>query len=132
MMMTDISNRTALNLSKEEWKIYRPVQVILQRQSAAHSQLERRRKRAMRLARQAAKVLREDYGARHVVLFGSFSSPVGFTLWSDIDLAVYGIPADRFYAAVAAITGLSAGFKVDTESAAPPSLQMPCAPCQTC
>ena len=113
MNMTDLLQRTALDLPVEEWKTYRPIPAILQRQSATQSQLERRRKRAMRLARQAAVLLRKEFGARNVVLFGSLASHSGFTIWSDIDLAVFGVPADRFYAAVAAITGLNAEFKVD-------------------
>jgi predicted nucleotidyltransferase len=113
MNMTDRMQRTALDLPIEEWKSYRPIPAILQRQAATQSHLERRRKRAMRLARQAAALLRTEFGARDVVLFGSLASPSGFTLWSDIDLAVFEVPADRFYAAVAAITGLSAEFKVD-------------------
>jgi predicted nucleotidyltransferase len=113
MSMTDMTPRTALELPVDEWKAYRPIPAILQRQTAAQSQLERRRKRAMRLARQAAALLRAEFDAKNVILFGSLAFPGGFTLWSDIDLAVFGVPADRFYAAVAAITGLSAEFKVD-------------------
>ncbi len=105
--------RTALDIPIEEWKAYRPIAAILQRQSATQTQRERRRKRAMRLARQAAALLRAEFGARDVILFGSLARPGGFMLWSDIDLAVFGVPADRFYAAVAAITSLSAEFKVD-------------------
>jgi len=106
-------HRTAQDLPPEEWKTYRPIPAILQRQSATQSQLERRRKRAMRVGRQAATLLRNEFDAGKVVLFGSLAIPGNFTLWSDIDLAVFGVPADRFYAAVAAITGLSAEFKVD-------------------
>ena len=111
--MTDTMHRTALDMPVEEWQTYHPIPAILQRQSATQTQLERRRKRAMRLARQAAALLCKEFDARSVVLFGSLASRSGFTLWSDIDLAVFGVPADRFYAAVAAITGLSAEFKVD-------------------
>ncbi len=111
--MTDMIHRTALDLPPEEWKTYRPITAILQRQSATQSQLERRQKRAMWLARQAAALLRNEFDAKNVVLFGSLASRSGFSLWSDIDLAVFGVPADRFYAAVAAISGLSAEFKVN-------------------
>ena len=111
--MTDMIHRTALDLPPEEWKKYRPVAAILQRQSATQSHLERRRKQALRVARQAATLLRNEFEAEKVVLFGSLAIHESFTLWSDIDLAVFGVPADRFYAAVAAITGLSAEFKVD-------------------
>ena len=92
---------------------YHPIPAILERQSAIQTQLERRRKRAMRFARHAAALLRAEFDARDVILFGSLAIPGGFTLWSDIDLAVFGVPSDCFYAAVAAITGLSAEFKVD-------------------
>jgi predicted nucleotidyltransferase len=111
--MTDMIHRTALDLPPEEWKKYHPIQAILQRQSATYSQVERRRKHALRVARQAASMLQKEFDAKKVVLFGSLAIPGNFTLWSDIDLAVFGVPADRFYAAVAAITGLSAEFKVD-------------------
>jgi len=104
-------HRTALDIPPEEWKKYQPIPAILQRQSTTHSQLERRRKRAMRVARQAASLLQTEFDAKKVVLFGSLAIPENFTLWSDIDLAVFGIPDDRFYAV--AITGLSAEFKVD-------------------
>lgn len=111
--MTELIQRTALDLPLEEWKTYRPIPAILQRQTSTRSQQERRRKRAMRLARQAAALLRNEFDATKVVLFGSLANHSNFTLWSDIDLAVFGVPADRFYAAVAAIIGLSAEFKVD-------------------
>ena len=111
--MTEMTHRTALDLPEEEWKTYRPVQAILQRQSANQTKVERRRKRALQLARQAAALLRKDFGSTRVVLFGSLASQDGFTLWSDIDLAVFGMAADRFYAAVAAVTGLSPEFKID-------------------
>jgi len=111
--MAEALPRTALELSKEEWRTYRPIPAIRQRQSAAMPQLERRRKHALRVARQAAEMLRSSFGATRVVLFGSLARHGEFTLWSDIDLAVFGIPAERFFAAVAAVTGISSIFRVD-------------------
>lgn len=72
-----------------------------------------RRRRALRVARAAAEVLRHDFGAGRIVVFGSLARSGHFTDWSDIDLAAWGIPADLFYSAVARVTGLSAEFKVD-------------------
>jgi len=83
--MTEKIHRTALDLPPEEWKKYQPLQAILQRKSATHSQLERRRKRAMRVARQAASLLRKEFDAKKVVLFGSLAIQESFTLWSDIE-----------------------------------------------
>ncbi len=68
---------------------------------------------AWRLSRRAARLLRTRFGARRVIVFGSLTHADWFNLWSDIDLAAWGIPPERFYAAVAAVTGLSPHFKVD-------------------
>jgi predicted nucleotidyltransferase len=67
----------------------------------------------MATARKAARLLREKFGAKEVILFGSLARRGGFTLFSDIDLAVRGIASDRFFEAVGLVTGLSADFKVD-------------------
>jgi uncharacterized protein len=48
-----------------------------------------------------------------VVVFGPVARGEWFTPWSDIDLAAWGIAVDRYYAAVAAVTGLSEDFKID-------------------
>jgi predicted nucleotidyltransferase len=47
------------------------------------------------------------------VASGSLAHRDWFTPWSDIDLAVWDIPPDLFYRAVAAVAGLSPEFKVD-------------------
>ena len=65
------------------------------------------------MAQQAAQLLRENFEAQRLVLLGSLAQEEGFVLWSDIDLAAWGIPAERFFAAVAAVTGLSPDFKID-------------------
>ena len=73
--------------------------------------LQRRRRQAWRVARQAAELLRNQYDADKVVVFGSLVRDDWFTPWSDIDLAAWGIPPDRFYGAVAAVMGLSAAVR---------------------
>jgi len=75
--------------------------------------LAERYEAAWKIAKEAATVLKNDYGARKVVVFGALTDRCAFTHWSDIDLAAWGIPDDRFYAAVGAITGLSPEFKID-------------------
>lgn len=76
-------------------------------------ELAGRRIRAWRLAREAAALLKDRYGASEVLVFGSLAHGAWFSRWSDIDLAVRGIPDDRYYAAVAAVAGLSPEFKID-------------------
>jgi len=72
-----------------------------------------RREHAWRTARVASDILRERFGASRVLVFGSLSRPSDFTRWSDIDLAAYGIPPNRFYRAVADVTGFSREFEID-------------------
>jgi uncharacterized protein len=105
--------RTALELNPKEWQSYRPLRAIKDRRLSSEDQIEERRQEARRVAEEAAKVLRREFGASRVVLFGSATSRTWFTSWSDIDLAVWGIAPDRFYAAVAAVTGFNADFKID-------------------
>lgn len=64
-------------------------------------------------SRSLAHLLRERFGAKQVIVFGSLVHRVWFTPWSDIDIAVWGIPAHQFYQAVAAVTGISPYFEVD-------------------
>jgi predicted nucleotidyltransferase len=99
--------KTALALTGDEWLAYRPgVRVDAE-------QLTERWEKAWAAATMAAQVLRQQFGATRVVAFGSLAHREWFTLWSDIDLAAWGISQDRFYRAVAAVTGLSSEFRVD-------------------
>ena len=71
--------------------------------------------RAWEVARSAASLLKEQFGATKVVAFGSLVRRVWFTPWSDVDLAVWGVPSEKFFWAVGAVMdlGADAGFKVD-------------------
>lgn len=99
--------KTALELSKEEWQAYRPGSRVVEKPNPE------RWNRAWETARTAADLLRRRFGATRVVVFGSLAHDEWFTRWSDVDLAAWGIPPDVFFRAVAAVTGLSAEFKVD-------------------
>ena len=99
--------KTALELTVAEWQAYRPYREPDEQQTAEQW------KRAWKVAQSAARLLREQFGARRVVVFGSLTRREWFTPWSDIDLAAWGIPAQSFYRAVAKVTGLSSEFKID-------------------
>ena len=71
------------------------------------------RDRALRVARKAAVLLKERFGANRVVLFGTLSQDGWFTPRSDIDLCADGIPFERFFRAEAEIEAIASGFKVD-------------------
>ena len=105
--------KTALEITPEERLTYRPCAAIQRREGTGNRLAEERWHRAQLLARQAAKRLREQFAARRVILFGSAVRQPWFTPWSDVDLAVWGLPPERFYAAVASVTGLSDEIRID-------------------
>ena len=111
--MSVVNSRTANELTKEEWRQFQPDKLFNIQQSSNREALRLRRRRALHLAHKAADILKKSYGAQKVVIFGSFTQKGAFSLWSDVDLAAWGIDPVRFYEAVAVITGLSAEFKVD-------------------
>jgi len=74
---------------------------------------DRRRVHAWKAARAASHILKDRFGASRVVLFGSLSRSSGFTERSDIDLAAWGIPPDKFYRAVADVTGFGSVLHLD-------------------
>jgi len=99
--------KTALQLTPQQWQAYCPGRHL------DETQIAERWGQARKLASRAAALLRERFGATRVVAFGSVTRSAWFTPWSDVDLAVWGLPPSRFYRAVAALAGLSAEFEVD-------------------
>jgi len=103
-------SKTALSLTDDELKMYQPGKRV--RATATDEQWSE----AWQVAHAAAALLRREFGASRVVVYGSLAHRASFTRWSDIDLAAWGIPPALFYRAVAAVTGLSAQFKIDLVS----------------
>ena len=75
---------------------------------------QERRERLLEAARQAARILRAEYGARRVWLFGSLRRP-WFHEGSDVDLAVEGVATERIGHAWDRIAGV-VGHAVDLVS----------------
>ena len=98
--------KTTLDLTREEWSAYQPSE-------GPRKDLTDRWDRAHDVVRRAARLLREQFGARRVVVFGSLVHRASFTSWSDIDLAIWGMRDGDFFRAVAALTRLSVEFKID-------------------
>ena len=69
--------------------------------------------RAWQTAHRVAAMLYEDFGATQVAVFGSLSEPESFSKWSDIDIAVWGIPNDKYFRASSIASDISGLFKVD-------------------
>jgi uncharacterized protein len=72
-----------------------------------------RRVTAMAVAKQAARVLKDRYGATRVVLFGSLAHGAWFNPGSDIDLAAEGIPPRLFWKAWCALDRLQSSFEIE-------------------
>jgi predicted nucleotidyltransferase len=59
-----------------------------------------RERRAWELARLAADELRARFQVDRVVVFGSLIHPGSFTLWSDVDVAVWGLRPEETFQAI--------------------------------
>ena len=70
-------------------------------------QRQARQDHAWKAARQAAALLKREFGAQQVVVFGSLIHPRRFTRWSDVDLAAWGLTARNWLQASAAVRALS-------------------------
>jgi len=101
---------TALELNREEWRSYNPSEGS---KLYKKTDISIRKTEALKLARRAAYLLRKEFGATKVVIFGSLAHGEWFNHRSDIDLAAWGIIPESFYSAVASVTGLSSSFKID-------------------
>ena len=85
------------------------------RRRRAAEEAERRRLRAtaaLQLAQAAAGLLRADFGATEVLLFGSLAEGEPFGLHSDIDLAARGLGAAH-YKALGRLLSMSPDFEFD-------------------
>ncbi len=69
--------------------------------------------RAWDTAHRIAAMFYEDFGATQVAVFGSLAEPEAFSKWSDIDIAVWGIPNDKYFRASSIASDISGLFKVD-------------------
>ncbi len=114
--------RTAVDLTPQELELYR--QTARRRARRVQKDVALRRDRAMELARRAAQLLQERFGATRVVVFGSLVREGCFTAWSDVDLAAWGLKSADTFLAIGVIYGLDPEIEVNLldMSVCPPSL----------
>ncbi|MDE0326784.1 MAG: hypothetical protein OXN27_22895 [Candidatus Poribacteria bacterium] len=104
------THRTAKNLSPEELAKYRQrFDQHLQNRKVDDALLQR----AWQTAHRIAEMLYKDFGATQVAVFGSLAEADTFSKWSDIDIAVWGIPNDKYFRAASVTSDISGLFKVD-------------------
>ncbi len=103
--------KTALQITPEDMAIYRAT--ARRRAKQERQALAQRTQKARILAEQAAKLLKEQFGARQVILFGSLARGNFFHRRSDVDLAVTGLKNQDFWRAWSALDTLGTEFETD-------------------
>lgn len=73
----------------------------------SRADMDQRRQEAWAAAQQAAALLRQDFHATRVVVFGSLARETGFTRWSDVDMAVWGLDMADTFRAIGAVMDIS-------------------------
>jgi predicted nucleotidyltransferase len=94
------------------------------REAERQAALSAHRARALATAHEAASELRRSFVARRVVLFGSLARGGPVSWHSDVDLAAWDVPADRYFVAVGRLQAVDSAISVDLVRAedAPPAL----------
>lgn len=104
-------SKTFKELSPEEIKKYQ--NIFIQREKEKKEKLIERFYRAWELVKKISEILHEKYQAKEVLIFGSLTERDYFNEWSDIDIAVSGIPDELYLKAVSEVLDMSEDFEVD-------------------
>lgn len=104
---------TALELSREEWEPYLAAARRRPSPSALTADEQQERERLLQRVREAVAALKQRFGVRRAILFGSLASPVWFTPDSDVDLAVEGLAPSDFWEAWRVVEDIIADRPVD-------------------
>ena len=105
---------TVHHLTPEKLAVYRAT--AQRRREQERAAVDLRRKQAWIAARQAAKLLKSQFNASRVVLFGSLTREDGFTRWSDVDIAAWGIDPEETFRAIGAILDMNGAVEVKVAS----------------
>jgi predicted nucleotidyltransferase len=112
-----------LQISPEQMAVYRAT--ARRREEQRRQALAGRHTRAWAVARRGAQMLKEQFGAARVVVFGSVLYPKRFYERSDVDLAVWGLDERLYLKAVSRLLDIDPEISVDlveAEFARPPLL----------
>jgi predicted nucleotidyltransferase len=102
---------TSHGLTAEAMSVYRAA--ARRRQDQERLALIARKNQAWELARRAAALLRDQYTASRVVVFGSLVRPGCFTPWSDVDVAAWGLSPEHTFRAMGAVMDLGNDIQVN-------------------
>lgn len=101
----------AFNIAPEKMAEYRAG--VRRREATRQATLDQRFELGWRLARQGAGILKTEFHAQKVVVFGSLVKRQRFFERSDIDLAVWGIPEHLYLRALGKLLDLTTEFSID-------------------
>ena len=87
-------------------KMYGYILAARKREQARQESLRQLQSRGIETAKRAARMLRQEFGVKRVVLFGSMLQPK-IHANSDIDLAVWNLSKSDYFQAVGKLQGLS-------------------------
>ncbi len=96
-----------------------PAKMAQYRETARRRQAEREqalmewRQQALALAHEAARLLRQRFGAERVFLFGSLARDTAVHAHTDVDLAVWGVPENEYLRAVNLMLDLGGPIEID-------------------
>ncbi len=82
-------------------------QTALKKSVAEREQSADRREKGWLLAREAARLLKEQFSASRVVVFGSLVHEESFNRWSDVDIAAWGLRPEDTFKAIGAVQALA-------------------------
>jgi predicted nucleotidyltransferase len=110
MSTTTTLHRTVSELTPEEVEFYL---TALRKRKRVKCQAPERLKRARKVARKAAKILKEQFRVENVAVFGSTLRPPLFHVHSDVDLAVWGLDEKLYFRALGALLDIDPEIGVD-------------------
>lgn len=98
-------------ISPEQMAIYR--EGWRRRCEQRRKSLDARQERAWKVAQRGAALLKDQFGAKRVAVFGSLLRPEQFYERSDVDLAVWGLDEQLYLKALARLLDLDPEISVD-------------------
>lgn len=104
-------NPREITMQPEEYAAY--LQGARQRRQAQQRQLQAYHQTLLAVATQAAQILKQEFGAQQVWLFGSVLVPRSIHARSDVDLAVAGLDPTQYFVALARLLDLDPNVSVD-------------------
>ncbi len=98
-------------MQPEEYAAY--LQGARQRRQQQQRQLQAYHQTLLAVAAQAAQILKQEFGAQQVWLFGSVLVPQSIHAYSDLDLAVAALDPSQYFVALARLLDLDPNVSVD-------------------